>query len=50
MSSRREFLSALLNENEINSAKDDIEKTTLKYILLVPAITLLIFLCCGKKS
>lgn len=48
MASRRDFLSALMNENNIKDVNDDIENITLKYLMWIPLITSLTLLFFGK--
>lgn len=50
MTTRRDFLSALLNEEISKDQHDDIEAITLKYILWFPVITTLSLLFFGLKK
>lgn len=50
MASRRDFLSALLNENSIRDVNDDIENTALKYVMWIPIVTSLALLSFGKVN
>lgn len=45
---RREFLSALLDENDLSDVNDDIEKTTFYYIMWSPAVISITLLCFGE--
>lgn len=45
---RREFLSALLDENDLRDVNDDIEKTTFYYIMWSPAVISITLLCFGE--